>query len=144
MSSPIVYVVDDDDACRRALGSLLPAFGVTTQTFRSANEFLEQLPPDSMGCLITDMRMPDVNGVELMKQLRRIDPNLPVIIVSGAIGAAGAERAAELGAVAVLEKPFDIGQLKEKLDFAFGLLKERRAASSHQPKPNSTEPGAPE
>ncbi len=134
MSSPVVYVVDDDDACRRALGSLLPALGVTVQTFQNANEFLEQLPPDSMGCLITDMRMPETSGVELIRRLREIDPDLPVIVISGGIGAAGSDKAAELGAVAALGKPFDIGRLKESLDLAFGLLRDRRAASSRQGK----------
>jgi two-component system response regulator FixJ len=140
MSSPVVYVVDDDDACRRALGSLLPALGVTAQTFRTASEFLDQLSPGSTGCLITDLRMPETSGVELVKRLREIDPDLPVIVVSGSFGVTSAEKATELGAVAVLAKPFDIGRLRETLDLAFGLLSERRPASSRQTKPDSTEP----
>jgi two-component system response regulator FixJ len=138
MCSPIVYVVDDDDACRRALGSLLPALGVAAQTFSNASEFLAQLPPNSMGCLITDIRMPQTSGAELVRRLREVDPDLPVIVISGSFGAVDADKAAELGAVAVLAKPFDIGRLKESLDLAFGLLRERRAASSRQPKPDGT------
>jgi two-component system response regulator FixJ len=130
MSSPVVYVVDDDDAVRRALGSLLPALGVAAQTFRTASEFLDQLLPGSMGCLITDMRMPETSGVELIQRLREIDPDLPVIVFSGAVSAASLEKATELGAVAVLSKPFDVGRLKETLELAFDLLRERRASSS--------------
>jgi FixJ family two-component response regulator len=128
MSSPVVYVIDDDDACRKALGLLLPAMGFAAQTFRSAREFLEQLPRSSMGCVVADMRMPEMSGVELVGRLREVDPHLPVILVSGALGAASADKAAEFGAVAVLSKPFDVGQLKESLDIAFELLKDRRSA----------------
>jgi FixJ family two-component response regulator len=139
MTSPIVYVVDDDDACRRALGSLLPALGMAAQTFSNANDFLAQLPPGSLGCLITDIRMPETSGAELVKRLREVDPDLPVIVISGSFGVVDEAKAAELGAVAVLAKPFDIGRLKESLDRAFRLLKERRAAASRPPKPDSTE-----
>jgi FixJ family two-component response regulator len=72
--------------------------------------------------------MPEMSGVELVGRLREVDPHLPVILVSGALGAASADKAAEFGAVAVLSKPFDVGQLKESLDIAFELLKDRRSA----------------
>ncbi|MBX3424396.1 MAG: response regulator [Pirellulales bacterium] len=129
MSSPVVYVVDDDDDCRRALGSLLTAIGVAVRTFSSPGEFLEQLPHDSWGCLITDLRMPRTSGVDLIRRLRAIDSELPVILISGVFHGKDAAEAEELGAVAVLSKPFGAAQLKESLDRAFQMLEQRRAAS---------------
>ena len=132
MCRPVVYVVDDDDVSRRAIGSLLSATGVSVQSFPSASAFLARLPTDSLGCVITDVRMPGTSGIELVRRLREIDPDLPVVVVSGFIDVADTVKAMKLGAVTVLTKPFEASQLREAIDLSFTLLKERRAKSSRR------------
>ena len=130
MPNPVVYVVDDDRACRESFEALLTALGLSVQAFPNADAFLAQLTPDSVGCLITDMCMPETCGTELVGRLREIAPGLPVIIASGVVDVSSTARAAELGAVSVLAKPFSVGQLRESLDLAFGVLKDQRGESS--------------
>ena len=80
---PTVYVVDDDDGMRRALDTLLRTVGYKTAVFSRPGEFLADFQPDSAGCLVLDIRMPDMSGLEVQQQLNRMGSMLPVIFITG-------------------------------------------------------------
>src|SRR5437667_308393 len=80
---PTVYVVDDDDGMRRALGALLSTVGYHSAFFSRPSEFLANFTPDDAGCLVLDIRMPEMSGLELQQQLNRMGSMLPVIFITG-------------------------------------------------------------
>jgi FixJ family two-component response regulator len=82
-TAPTVYVVDDDDGMRRALDTLLSTVGYETAVFSRPSEFLANFKVDSPGCLVLDIRMPDMSGLELQQHLNRIGSMLPVIFITG-------------------------------------------------------------
>ena len=102
-----VYVVDDDPSVRAGLSRLLQSMGLTVKTFASAREFLEQAVSGEPGCLIVDLRMPAMNGLELQEQLMTRNLNLPVIFLTGYGTVPASVRAMKRGAVDFLEKPVD-------------------------------------
>jgi len=106
-SDAVVYVIDDDDAVRDSLAFLLASAKVPARTFGSVNAFLEAFPTLAPGCVITDVRMPEVDGLELLKRLRAMSPALPVIVITGHGDVPMAVEAMKIGAVDFLEKPFD-------------------------------------
>lgn len=107
MPKPAVFIVDDDDAVRRGLTALLGAKGYAVQAFGSAEAFLEALPPHPSGCLLADIRMPHMSGLELQRELNRRGIALPVIVITGHGDVPVAVAALKAGAVDFLEKPFD-------------------------------------
>jgi two-component system, LuxR family, response regulator FixJ len=107
MSESVVYVVDDDDAARESLEFLLNSARMTVKAFSSASAFLTSLPPTSSCCLITDVRMPDISGIELLKRLRERNLRIPVIVITGHGDVPLAVEAMKWGAVDFFEKPFD-------------------------------------
>jgi two-component system response regulator FixJ len=104
---PIIYVIDDDDAVRQSLEFLLKTAGLTARGFESAKAFLEILPQIRSGCIITDVRMPDVTGIDLLRRIKELKLDLPVIVITGHGDIALAVEAMKIGAVDFLEKPFD-------------------------------------
>jgi len=102
-----VYVVDDDPSVRAGLSRLLQSMGLTVKTFASAREFMEQAVSEEPGCLIVDLRMPAMNGLELQEQLMTRNLNLPVIFLTGYGTVPASVRAMKRGAVDFLEKPVD-------------------------------------
>jgi two-component system response regulator FixJ len=103
----VIYVIDDDDAVRESLEFLLKTAGVTVRCFDSAKAFLAIMPQVKSGCVVTDVRMPDMTGIDLLCQLNGIKPDLPVIMITGHGDIALAVEAMKIGAVDFLEKPFD-------------------------------------
>jgi len=103
----VVHVIDDDDAVRDSLSFLLTAARIAVATYASAAEFLGTLPAVASGCVITDIRMPGMTGLELLKRLHDGGFKLPVIVVTGHADVPLAVEAMKLGAVEFLEKPFD-------------------------------------
>ena len=103
----IIYVIDDDDAVRQSLEFLLKTAGITVRGFESAKAFLEVMPDIRSGCVITDVRMPDITGIELLQRVKQINPDLPVIVITGHGDVSLAVEAMKIGAVDFLEKPFD-------------------------------------
>jgi two-component system response regulator FixJ len=101
------YVVDDDEAARNSLTSLLRAQGIRARAFASAQSFLDQLPPDASGCVITDVRMPGMDGLTLLNALRARSGPLPVIVLTGFADVPLAVAALKAGASDFIEKPFD-------------------------------------
>jgi two-component system response regulator FixJ len=107
VDEPAVYVVDDDDAMRDSLDFLLAAAGFSVKAFESASSFLEVLARVQAGCLITDIRMPGMDGLELLRRVKRERPLLPVIMMTGHGDVPLAVEAMKLGANDFIEKPFE-------------------------------------
>jgi two-component system response regulator FixJ len=82
-SDPVVHVIDDDDAARDSLRFLLESARLTVRTYESAMAFLRELPKLEAGCVITDVRMPEVSGIELLRRLNKATTALPVIVITG-------------------------------------------------------------
>jgi two-component system response regulator FixJ len=103
----IVHVIDDDDAVRDSLAFLFESVDLPVRTYSSAGAFLAEAATFAGGCVITDVRMPEMNGIELLKRLREIGITLPVIVITGHADIALAVEAMKSGAVDFMEKPFD-------------------------------------
>jgi two-component system response regulator FixJ len=101
----VVHVIDDDEAARASLGALLEAAEFPVRTHESAMRFLSDPPEIEFGCIITDLYMPHVDGIELVRRLRDRGESTPVIVTSGQGEVTLATRAMRAGAVDFLEKP---------------------------------------
>lgn len=108
---PQVVVIDDDEAVLDSLGALLAAEGLSVATYDNARAFLEEHADGPPACLVTDVRMPDMDGLELLAVLRRRGPLPPVIVITGHGDVPMAVKAMKLGARDFIEKPFDPGDL---------------------------------
>lgn len=106
-----VAIVDDDSAVRKALARLLCASAIEARTFSSGREFLDSLPSGTPDCLIVDLQMPEMTGLELQLELARTGARLPTIIITAHNDAALRERCLAAGAAAYLLKPLDEGTL---------------------------------
>jgi two-component system, LuxR family, response regulator FixJ len=104
---PIVYVIDDDDAVRQSLEFLLKTVGISARGFDSAKAFLDILPAIKSGCIITDVRMPEITGIDLLRRLKESGLDVPVIVITGHGDISLAVEAMKIGAVDFFEKPFD-------------------------------------
>jgi FixJ family two-component response regulator len=120
-----IFLVDDDESVLRSLRRLLRAAGYATKPFASPSEFLAQLPGDTPGCAVLDLRMPGLNGLELQQAMESKDCHLPVIFISGHGDVPTSVRAMKAGAVDFLLKPFDEQQLLGAISQA--LLKDAAA-----------------
>lgn len=103
----VVHIVDDDEAVRQSLAFLLGSAGVAVRVYESATAFLEALPDAQEGCLITDIRMPDLSGIELLHRLAAMRHDMPTIVITGHGDVALAVEAMKAGAIDFIEKPFD-------------------------------------
>jgi two-component system response regulator FixJ len=117
-SNPVIHIIDDDEAVRESLAFLLQSADYEVQSYDSATKFLAEVSRHSPGCVITDVRMPDVSGIDLLRQLRERGSEFPVIVITGHGDIPLAVEAMKLGAADFFEKPYD--------DYA--LLKSVRAA----------------
>lgn len=115
MSSGATHVVDDDPAIRDSLQWLLQSRGVPSQTWKSASEFLTFASRDLCGCLLLDVRMPGMSGVELFDRLRALRCRLPVIFLTGHGDVPMAVQALKDGAFDFIEKPYDDNALVDKV-----------------------------
>jgi two-component system response regulator FixJ len=107
----IVYVVDDDDAVRQSLEFLLRTAGFKVSTFESGKVFVESMPSLKSSCIITDVRMPEISGIDLLRRVKAQDADVPVIMITGHGDIALAVEAMKIGAADFLEKPFNDDQL---------------------------------
>jgi two-component system response regulator FixJ len=103
----LVHIIDDDEAVRDSLAFLLRAAEFNVVTYPSATHFLESLTRDIDGCVITDVRMPDMSGLELLRRLRGLSCMIPVVVMTGHGDIQLAVEAMKAGAIDFLEKPFD-------------------------------------
>ncbi len=114
-----VYVIDDDAAMRDSLDFLLDSAGFTVTLFDVASVFLEKLPDLSFGCVVSDIRMPGINGMELLRTLKAKGSDFPVIIMTGHGDIPLAVEAIKLGALDFIEKPFEDERLLAAIRTAF-------------------------
>jgi two-component system, LuxR family, response regulator FixJ len=103
----IIYVIDDDEAVRESLEFLLKTAGLAVRGFDSAQAFLDVLPEIRSGCIITDVRMPEITGIDLLRRVKEMGLDIPVIVITGHGDISLAVEAMKIGAVDFLEKPFD-------------------------------------
>ncbi len=103
----IVYVIDDDEGARHSLEFLLDCAGIRVRSFASADAFLLSSPPLAGACVITDVRMPGRNGIELVEELKRRGARVPVIVITGHADVPLAIQAMHAGVADFIEKPFD-------------------------------------
>ena len=103
----IVAIVDDDESLRRALKNLLASVGFRVETFASAEAFLQSIHQEQTGCLVLDLRMPGMNGLDLLGHLSSTGSPIPAVILTAHGDDAARQRSLQSGAVAFLSKPFD-------------------------------------
>jgi two-component system, LuxR family, response regulator FixJ len=114
----LVYLVDDDFSVRDSLSMLIESTGQAVRCFESADNFLNNFDPDQAGCLILDVRMPSMTGLELQEELVRRDFAIPIIFISGHADVPDSSKAFRAGAVDYMEKPFDSEKLLNRMDEA--------------------------
>lgn len=124
--SSTVYVIDDDAAVRKSIGRLLAQTGLSVAEFETAQAFLEALNPANPGCVVLDIRMPGMNGLELQEELNRRGVTLPVIIVTGHGDVPMAVQALRAGAIDFIEKPYRASVLLHRIQEALAIDVERR------------------
>jgi two-component system response regulator FixJ len=106
-SEAVVYVVDDDEAVRDSMAFLLRSAHLEVEVYESATAFLGKAFDAAAGCVVTDVRMPEMTGIDLVRRLKELGINLPVIVITGHGDVALAVEAMKAGAVDFIEKPFD-------------------------------------
>jgi two-component system response regulator FixJ len=130
-SDPIVHVIDDDDAARDSLAFLLEMSGFPVKTYVSAVAFLDQIAEAEPGCIISDMRMPGLTGLDLLRDLQNRKVNWPVIVITGQGDVALAVESIRAGAVDFIEKPYHheelLGAVKSALTADDGIREGEKA-----------------
>ena len=122
----IVFVVDDNAPVREAVASLLKSVGLRVQTFASAQEFLAAKRPDAPACLVLDVRLPGLSGLDLQRELAEADSDIPIIFITGHGDIPMSVRAMKAGAVEFLTKPFRDQDLLDAITQAVALDRSRR------------------
>ena len=123
-----VFVVDDDHSVRRSLTRLLRSTGYQAEGFASAADFLAHLPRDGPACVLIDVRMPDISGFDLFRELQQRSPALPVVFITGHGDTAMADRAMKAGASDFLVKPIDEPLLLAAVEQALAASRARLSA----------------
>ena len=121
-----IFVVDDDDGMRRALGTLLSTVGYKTALFALPSQFLARFKADEPGCLILDIRMPEMSGLEVQQQLNRAGAMLPVIFITGHGDVPMAVQAMKEGAFQFIQKPFRDQELLDHINHALQFDRDNR------------------
>lgn len=125
--TPTIYIVDDDDSMRQALALLLRTVGYTPIAFARPGDFLAKYDPDQHGCLVLDIRMPEMSGLEVQQQLNRSGAMLPVIFITGHGDIPMAVQAMKDGALDFVTKPFRDQDLLDRINNALKQDAENRA-----------------
>ena len=129
---PTVFIVDDDEAARNSVKALVRSMGVRAETFSSAESFLQEFDPPRAGCLVTDVRMLGLSGIELQEKLVAEGITLPVIIITAHAETPLTVRAVKKGAVTVLEKPCRDYELYDAIRDALSQDERTRSQSAEQ------------
>jgi two-component system response regulator FixJ len=125
-STPCIYLVEDDDAVRDSLQMVLESVGHRVEAFANADRFMAAYTPDLAGCLVLDIRMPGMNGMELQRKLNELNAILPIIFVTGHGDVPMAVEAMQQGAVDFVQKPYREQQLLDKITQALTLDEKNR------------------
>jgi len=127
---PIVFVVDDDPPVRRAIKRLVGSEGLQVELFGSAQEFLQGWRPDAPSCLVLDIKLPGINGLDFQRQLAETDIRIPIIFITGNGDIPMTVRAMKAGAVEFLTKPFRDRDLLDAIQLALERDRTRRQEES--------------
>lgn len=127
--SPVVFVVDDDRRVRDALSSLIASVGLRVSSFGSASEFLNAEKPDAPACLVLDLKLPDISGLDLQQELAAREAP-PIVFITGHGDVSSSVRAMKAGAVEFLSKPFGEQELLSAIDSAITLDRAMRQKRS--------------
>jgi len=123
-----VFVVDDDSAIRYAMGLLLESVGYQCEVYGSADEFLAAVDATSPGCLVLDIRMPGMSGLELQQKLAALSSTIPIIFITGHGDVPMAVEAMQKGAIDFIQKPFRDQELLDRISYAMDTDAERRSS----------------
>ncbi len=129
-SEPIVFVIDDDESIREALKSLLRSVGLRVELFGAASEFLKSKLPDAPSCLVLDVRLPGVSGLDFQTELAKANVHIPIIFITGHGDIPMTVRAMKAGAVEFLTKPFRDQELLDSVGIALERDRARREQDS--------------
>jgi len=113
-----VYIIDDDEAMRDSLNFLLDSAGYRVRLYETATSFLDALPGLEFGCVVSDVRMPGIDGIELLKRMKTAGNRFPILIMTGHGDVPLAVEAMKLGAIDFLEKPFEDDRLTAMIESA--------------------------
>ena len=127
-----VHIIDDDSAVRDSLAFLLGSFRIPTATYAAATVFLAALTGKENGCVITDIRMPDVSGIDLLRRLKEMKVQMPVIVITGHGDVPLAVDAMRLGAFDFLEKPFEDDTIVRAVRHALDHSQQHKIASANR------------
>jgi FixJ family two-component response regulator len=130
LDEPLVYLVDDDEAVRDSLGLLLRSVGLQSKLYGSALEFLADYDPDRHACLVADIRMPGLSGLELQQRLNEQHAEIPIIFITGHGDVPMAVNAMKSGATDFIQKPFRDQDLLDRIHKALLQDKEHRATGA--------------
>ncbi|RLB69481.1 MAG: DNA-binding response regulator [Deltaproteobacteria bacterium] len=129
ISAAVVFIVDDDPLIRDALDQLVRSVGLTAETFSSARAFLDTELPDQPGCLVSDIRMPELSGLDLQDELIKKGVSIPIIFMTGHGTVPMSVRAMKAGALDFIEKPFEDQELLDAINRA---IKQSRMVRTEQ------------
>ncbi|MBJ7411631.1 MAG: response regulator [Phenylobacterium sp.] len=132
MSEPIVHLIDDDEAVRTSLAFVLEMSDLPAKTYPSAIEFLEVAETLTGGCIVTDVRMPEMSGLELVRRLKERNIKLPVIVITGHGDVPLAVEAMRAGVIDFIEKPFDDEVLLRSIRMALDTTAESDAQAQER------------
>ena len=127
---PVVFIVDDDPSIRSLLCKLIQSVGLQAEAFASSGEFLSQPPPAGPACLVLDVRMPGLSGLDLQERLAQLGLDIPIIFITGFGNVPQSVRAMKAGAVDFLQKPFENQTLLDAVNRA--LERDRTARLRHE------------
>jgi len=123
-TEPVIHVIDDDESARHSLEFLLDCAGMAVRTYPSATEFLRAVPALEHGCIVTDVRMPEMSGIQLVERLKALGVTEPVIVITGHADVPMAIEAMKQGVADFIEKPFSddviLGAIRSALERAGG------------------------
>jgi len=131
-SAPTVYVVEDEPMVRGVVIAVLESAGLRTEVFGTARAFLDACRVGHPGCLVLDLRLPDMSGVDVLGELRRRRIGLPAVVITGYADVPTAAQVLKAGAVDVIEKPFEGGRLLAAVRAALAVDEELRRRSAEQ------------
>lgn len=129
---PTVFVVEDDEAHRKSLAWLIESVGLGVETYPSARDFLDALEPERPGCVVADLRMPGLSGLDLQQELIAQKSSLPIILISAHSEIPAAVRAMRAGALDFIQKPFSDQHLLDRIREGLERNRELRRACDHR------------
>jgi FixJ family two-component response regulator len=132
MDQPVVFVIDDDESICRSLRRLIHSVGFQVRTFISGNDFLNQGCQNMPGCIVLDVRMPEIGGLELQNRLNDSGCKMPIIFMSAYQDTETREKAFHAGAIAFLQKPFEDQLLIEAIRSALNRCAEEPTETNHE------------